>query len=68
MRCHQGHEVIGLWGFFQFAQFEHPVAILFNLFPDQGLEELPLLDALDGGIQFVELLANGIERSSIEQG
>jgi hypothetical protein len=55
---HQFKQVVGLGRLRKLAQLDHPVGILFQLFPHQGAQKMTFADALNGIAELVDFGPN----------
>ena len=67
VRRHQLGQVEGLGCIGQRAQAHNPHVVLLDFLAHQGLEEVARADAARGGIDLLQLLAEGIERLAIKE-
>ena len=66
VRSHQLHQVEGLGRIGQRAQADDPALVLLDLLAHQRLEEASVGDALDRGVDLVQLLAEGLQRIAVQ--
>jgi hypothetical protein len=67
VRRHQLHQVVGLWRLGQLPQANDPVGVLAQLLAHECRQEPALADAVDRGVETLELVGVGLECVPIEQ-